>query len=82
MKALISWDDDGGFTHRWELLFNDNDPEARHFFEALQLHVRFRLDAFEPEAIPTPDADPQADADSPAETAPAPESAGESERAS
>ncbi len=26
-----------------------NDPEARHFLEALQLHVRFKLDAFDVE---------------------------------
>lgn len=53
MKALVSWDDDSGVTHRWELAFDESDAEARHFLEALQLHVRFRLDAF--------DADPPAD---------------------
>jgi hypothetical protein len=49
MKALVSWEDEAGVTHRWELVFDENDPEARHFLEALQLHVRFKLDAFDPE---------------------------------
>jgi hypothetical protein len=48
MKALVSWEDESGTTHRWELVFDENDPEARHFLEALQLHVRFKLDAFDP----------------------------------
>jgi hypothetical protein len=56
MKALVSWEDDTGTTHRWELVFDENDPEARHFLEALQLHVRFKLDAFDPDPDPaTPD---------------------------
>jgi hypothetical protein len=50
MKALVSWEDDAGETHRQELAFDDGDAEARHFIEALQLHVRFRLDAFDAEA--------------------------------
>ena len=49
MKALVSWEDDGGSTHRWQLVFDENDPEARHFLEALQLHVRFKLDSFDAE---------------------------------
>ena len=53
-KPLVSWEDDSGSTHRWELVYDDNDPEARHFLEALQLHVRFKLDAFDVEAA-TPD---------------------------
>jgi hypothetical protein len=54
MKALVSWEDETGTTHRWELVFDENDPEARHFLEALQLHVRFKLDAFDPDPA-TPD---------------------------
>ncbi len=54
MKALVSWEDDTGATHRWELVFDENDAEARHFLEALQLHVRFKLDAFDPDPA-TPD---------------------------
>jgi hypothetical protein len=50
MKALVSWEDAAGATHRQELAFDNNDAEARHFIEALQLHVRFRLDAFDAEA--------------------------------
>jgi hypothetical protein len=49
MKAMVSWEDEAGTTHRWELVYDDNDAEARHFLEALQLHVRFRLDSFGPE---------------------------------
>lgn len=48
MKAMVSWEDETGTTHRWELVFDESDAEARHFLEALQLHVRFRLDSFEP----------------------------------
>jgi hypothetical protein len=50
MKALVSWEDDAGATHRQELVFNDDDADARRFIEALQLHVRFRLDTFDAEA--------------------------------
>jgi hypothetical protein len=50
MKALVSWEDEAGVTHRWELVFDESDPEARNFLEALQLHVRFKLDAFDAEA--------------------------------
>jgi hypothetical protein len=47
MKALVSWEDDAGNTHHWELVFDEHDAEARHFLEALQLHVRFKLDSFD-----------------------------------
>ena len=47
MKALVSWEDDAGATHRWELDYDEHDPEARHFLEALELHVRFKLDSFD-----------------------------------
>ena len=46
MKALVTWEGETGSTHRWELVYDENDPEARHFLEALQLHVRFKLEAF------------------------------------
>jgi len=49
MKALISWDDEDGNPHHWELVFDPNDAAARHFLEALQLHVRFRVDSFDPD---------------------------------
>jgi hypothetical protein len=54
MKALVSWEDDTGATHRWELDYDEHDPEARHFLEALQLHVRFKLDSFDAEAVGDP----------------------------
>jgi hypothetical protein len=50
MRALVSWEDDTGTTHHLELAFDDADAEARHFLEALQLHVRFRLDSFDAES--------------------------------
>lgn len=46
MKAQVSWEDNTGVTHRWELEYDEHDPEARHFLEAMQLHVRFKLDSF------------------------------------
>ena len=49
MKALVSWEDETGATHRWDLEYDEHDPEARHFLEALQLHVRFKLDSFDAE---------------------------------
>jgi hypothetical protein len=55
MKALVSWEDETGATHRWDLEYDEHDPEARHFLEALQLHVRFKLDSFDSE---TTDAEP------------------------
>jgi hypothetical protein len=45
MKALVSWEDHAGGMHRWALEYDERDPEARHFLDALQLHVRFKLDA-------------------------------------
>jgi hypothetical protein len=51
MKALVSWEDHAGATHRWELDYDERDPEARHFLEALQLHVRFKLDSFDAEVV-------------------------------
>lgn len=55
MKALVSWEDEAGNTHRWELVYDEHDPEARHFLEALQLHVRFKLDTFGTNDPATPD---------------------------
>lgn len=55
MKALVSWEDEAGNTHRWELAYDEHDPEARHFLEALQLHVRFKLDTFDTSDPATPD---------------------------
>jgi hypothetical protein len=51
MKALVSWEDEAGATHRWELAFDEGDAEARQFLEALQLHARFRLEAFDLDAL-------------------------------
>jgi hypothetical protein len=50
MKALVSWDDRKGTTHRWELAYDPDDAEARSFLEGIELHVRFRLESFDVEA--------------------------------
>jgi len=52
MKAQVSWEDHAGGTHRWELKYDDQDLEARQFLEALQLHVRFKLDAVDLDDAP------------------------------
>ena len=47
MKALVTWDDAQGVTHRWEIGYDPDDAEARHFLEGLELHIRFRLESFD-----------------------------------
>jgi hypothetical protein len=49
MKAQVSWEDAGGTTHRWEIAYNSDDAEARHFLEGLELHLRFKLESFDVE---------------------------------
>ena len=43
MRALVSWDDDQGTRHAYD----PDDAGARQFLEAIQLHVRFRLESFD-----------------------------------
>lgn len=50
MKALVSWEDEHGTTHRWQLAYDKDDAEARSFLEGLELHVRFKLESFDVEA--------------------------------
>ncbi|HUA30039.1 MAG TPA: hypothetical protein VMC03_14240 [Streptosporangiaceae bacterium] len=50
MKALVSWEDAEGIKHRWAVAYDPDDPEARHFLEAIELHARFRLETFDAEA--------------------------------
>lgn len=47
---MVSWDDAHGTTHRWEISYEADDAEARHFLEGLELHIRFRLETFDAEA--------------------------------
>jgi len=49
MKAVVSWEDAQGTTHRWQVAYDADDAEARHFLEGLELHVRFRLETFDAE---------------------------------
>jgi hypothetical protein len=50
MKALVIWEDPDGTVHRFEIAYDPDDAEARHFLEGLELHVRFRLETFDVEA--------------------------------
>jgi hypothetical protein len=50
MKALVSWEDERGTTHQWQLAYDENDAEARSSLEGIELHVRFRLESFDVEA--------------------------------
>jgi hypothetical protein len=51
VKALVSWDDANGTTHRFQVVYDPDDAEARYFLEGLELHVRFRLETFDADAI-------------------------------
>jgi hypothetical protein len=50
MKALVSWEDADGVTHRFLIAYDADDAEARLFLEAIELHARFRLESFDAEA--------------------------------
>jgi hypothetical protein len=54
MKAVVSWEDAQSTTHRWQLEYDPDDAEARHFLEGIELHVRFRLETFDAEADAVP----------------------------
>jgi hypothetical protein len=47
VKALVSWEDANGTTHRFQVAYDPDDTEARYFLEGLELHVRFRLETFD-----------------------------------
>jgi hypothetical protein len=57
MKALVSWEDAGGTTHRFQIAYDPDDAEARYFLEGLELHVRFRLETFDVDGDASPAAD-------------------------
>jgi len=50
MRAVVSWEDAGGATHRWAVVYDPEDAEARHFLEGIELHARFRLETFDADA--------------------------------
>jgi hypothetical protein len=50
MKAVVSWEDAQGTTHKWQVAYDAGDAEARHFLEGIELHVRFRLETFDADA--------------------------------
>ena len=54
MKALVSWDDANGATHRFQIAYDPDDAEARYFLEALELHARFRLETFDADSFAGP----------------------------
>jgi hypothetical protein len=47
VKALVSWEDANGTTHRFHIVYDPDDVEARYFLEGLELRVRFRLETFD-----------------------------------
>ena len=53
MKALVSWEDAEGAVHRFQIGYDPDDAEARLFLEAIELHVRFRLETFDADASRT-----------------------------
>ncbi|MGA8460556.1 MAG: hypothetical protein WB800_34525 [Streptosporangiaceae bacterium] len=50
MKALVSWEDAEGVTHRFQIGYDPDDAAARLFLEGIELHVRFRLETFDADA--------------------------------
>ncbi len=50
MKALVSWEDERGTTHRWQVAYDEDDEEARNFLAGIELHVRFRLESYDVDA--------------------------------
>ena len=53
MRALVSWEDAKGVTHRFQIGYDPDDAEARLFLEGIELHVRFRLETFDADASRT-----------------------------
>ena len=54
MKALVSWEDANGTTHRFQIAYDPDDAEARYFLAALELHARFRLETFDADSVARP----------------------------
>jgi hypothetical protein len=50
MRALVSWEDADGMTHRFQISYDPDDAEARQFLEGIELGVRFRLETFDADA--------------------------------
>jgi prolyl-tRNA synthetase len=50
MRALVSWQDVEGMTHRFQIAYDPDDAEARQFLEGIELGVRFRLETFDADA--------------------------------
>jgi hypothetical protein len=54
VKALVSWEDAQGATHRFQIAYDPDNAEARYFLEGLELHVRFRLETFDADSGSAP----------------------------
>jgi hypothetical protein len=54
MKALVTWEDASGTKHRFQISYDPDDAEARHFLEGLELHIKFRLETFDVDADTRP----------------------------
>jgi hypothetical protein len=59
VRALVSWEDTDGTTHRFQIAYDPDDAEARYFLEGLELRVRFRLETFDVDRDNGPAADGQ-----------------------
>ncbi len=57
MKAIVSWEDANGTTHRFQIAYDPDDAEARYFLEGLELQVRFRLETFDVDSDASPAGD-------------------------
>jgi hypothetical protein len=57
VKAVVSWEDANGTTHRFQVAYDPDDTEARYFLEGLELHVRFKLETFDVDADASPAVD-------------------------
>jgi hypothetical protein len=54
VKALVTWEDANGATHRFRIAYDPDDAEARFFLEGLELHLRFRLETFDADGAAAP----------------------------
>jgi hypothetical protein len=57
VRALVSWEDANGTAHRFQVVYDPDDAEARYFLEGLELHVKFRLETFDADSVARPATD-------------------------
>jgi hypothetical protein len=57
VRALVSWEDANGAAHRFQVIYDPDDAEARYFLEGLELHVKFGLETFDVDSVAPPATD-------------------------